>query len=504
MSPFILHTHTLFDAGRSSNDTTPPVSDSQPPATMAERVVFILCIVFGSLLVCVLSGLAIYCARRRKHKNRSTATLTLRREASFQAGVPSVIDIIPPSQPTPARRPSAGRTRTASPPPRIVIPSPELGSIFLFDSVSNMMRRGSSARSTQRLSTGSAPRSSSTPTPVPMPKPTSPRHQSLFSMGSTLVGPASPHDKYDMPLRVINPSPLTPLNTNTSQLSKPNPIYRGIPSPSRERLVTSTASADSLASTPPLSPEATWSQQGTFTAGSPTDVIPPGASVAVRKTLSQQSMSSMASSPPMAVECLEQSPYLVGLEYTPFVPPVTRQASSPPLGQCRSGDEVLHAPAALGTPVTLSHFPFRFSATGPGSPGLPPVGFGSPAPSANVGAHNPPTSHSLLSVPSAQRHGLGFLNNGSSRSLSHSTSALKLKIRHTASDEIVAIAFAPRTINFRAVCDAVHARLGFQPQRVWSEDGPDKHVAIVDDASLWSWLDEQYTKGHTRLILQVE
>jgi hypothetical protein len=213
-------------------------------------------------------------------------------------------------------------------------------------------------------------------------------------------------------------------------------------------------------------------------------------------------MSSYASSPRMAVECFEPSPYLAGLDCTPFVPPPSQAHLSSSLGRCRSADEVLHG--TVGTPVTLSHFPFRFSHTGASSPGLSSVGFGSPVPSSNIGIHSPAATHSFLNVPTTQRHGLGFLSNDSKWTLPQSTPSLKLKIRHTASDEIIAIAFAPQAINFQAVCDAVRARLDFQPQRVWSDDGESKHVEIVDDVSLWSWLDEQYTKGHTRLILQVE
>ncbi|CCO28230.1 hypothetical protein BN14_02223 [Rhizoctonia solani AG-1 IB] len=110
-------------------------------------------------------------------------------------------------------------------------------------------------------------------------------------------------------------------------------------------------------------------------------------------------------------------------------------------------------------------------------------------------------SESHLSVPSQQVYGLGLNQSRSRQSLpGHSTPALKLKIQHSVSDEIIALAFAPQTINFKAVSDAVHGRLGLRPQRIWSDEG----LEITSDSSLLAWLDEQYTKGHTRLLLHVE
>ncbi|KAG8693388.1 hypothetical protein FRC09_010542 [Ceratobasidium sp. 395] len=351
--------------------------------------------------------------------------------------------------------------------------------------------------------------SQSLPSPVaiPSPKAASPHHRSLFSNGSTLVGPTSPRDKYDMPLRVMNPPPLTSPNTNITQVQNPNPVYRKSPSPSLERLVRSTASADSLASTPPLSPEATsHSQRGVFVLSTPmTDVITPAASI-VHKTLSKQSMSSLASSQRTTGKVAEQfepspSPYLAGLDYTPFVLPTVQESSppksSPPLNRYHSADEVLHAPRS-GTPVTLSHFPFRFSHKDTSSSRRPSARL-SPPPKPH--SPNPAVAHSSMS--SSQRHvGHGYVNNnGTALTLPHSLPSVKLKIRHAASDEIIAIAFAPHTINFRAVRDAIRSRLDFQPRRIWSANS---NVEITDDTSLWNWLDDQYTKGHTRLILQAE
>lgn len=239
MSPLVpSHSHTFLDMRSSA--AAP--AESQPPTTTAERLVFILCkyialgrgcgwliyllgIVFGSLLGCMLLTMVVYFTRRHKHK---AAAVNLRREASFQAGTPSVIDLI--SAPRPARRPS---TRATTPLPHLAIPSPELGSVFRLDAVASIMRRASSRRSAQRLSAGPNDLSS-TPTPTPMPKASSPRHESLFSTGSTLVASVGPSDKYDMPMRVINPSPHMPLDTITSQLQKPDPVYRGSPAPSRE------------------------------------------------------------------------------------------------------------------------------------------------------------------------------------------------------------------------------------------------------------------------------
>lgn len=168
--------------------------------------------------------MAVYFTRRHKHRKHKAEAANLRREASFQAGTPSVIDMI--SAPRPARRPS---TRANTPIPRLAIPSPELGSVFRLDTVSSIMRRASSRRSAQRLSTGP-----NDLRPTPTPRAPSPRQESLFSTGSTLIASAGPSDKFDMSLRVINPSPHAPFNTITSQLQKPNPVYRGSPTPSRE------------------------------------------------------------------------------------------------------------------------------------------------------------------------------------------------------------------------------------------------------------------------------
>lgn len=223
----------------------------------------------------------------------------------------------------------------------------------------------------------------------------------------------------------------------------------------------------------------------------------------MHKPLSKQSMSSIASSqrqqqqqqPQQRVEQFEPSPYLAGLDYTPFVLPAVQERQEPtspppPLNRCRSADEVLRGRGSIGTPVTLSHFPFRFSHTGgASSPGMTSVRSGS------GGAPSPPSAFK------PQRHGLGYSNNNPSAwTLPHSTPPLKLKIRHAASDQIIAIAFPQHTVTYAAVCDAVRTRLGFKPRRVLRDD----NVQISDDNDLWSWLDEQYTKGRTRLMLQVE
>lgn len=280
----------------------------------------------------------------------------------------------------------------------------------------------------------------------------------------------------------------------------------------QQRLVTSFASAESLFSgnttTPPLSPPSTWSHTGTNGVNSSTG-NDSSTSIAIHRSLSQQSVTSHTSSPHIAVECHEMSSYLMDTEHAPHVPPAAQEPLSPlpPLERSRSAEEL--AFGAIGTPLTLSHFPFRFSNTGPTSPGLSSIMYGSPIPSSNIDVHNPALGHLLLTVPTAQGHGLGFLNSGSACSLpAHSTSSLKLKIRHGASDQIIAIAFAPQSIDLQCVREAVHARLGFHPRRVWSKESlahdENREVEIVDDATLWSWLDEQYTKGHTRLMLQVE
>jgi len=487
MSPFLPRTYAFLD-GRSASGTGPPASAA--PATKNQRVVFILCVVFGSLLVCALAATAIYLTRRWMRKRQQARAMALHRDASFLAGTPSVMGTLlgtgaPLTTPAQAKRARRGRTRTTSGPlSRLALPSPELGSVFRLDST---LLRSSSTATTPAMPTEPLPSE-----PMPALKHTSPRNQPLFSNGSTLVG-SPPFDKYDMPLRVMNPLPLTSPNTNITQLQKPNP--------SRERLMRTTASADSLASTPPLSPEATsHPRQGTFTLTSLTTGPRTPAPSVVHKTLSKQSMSSSTSSQRTGKAVEVESPYLTGLDYTPFVLPTVQESSPPPpLGRCRSADEVLHAP--VGTPVTLSHFPFRFSHKATSSPSIPSAGL-PPAPSSNFEAQNPAAAHSSPNVPSSQRRGPGLMNNnGGAWTLPHSMSSIKLKIRHAASDEIIAIAFAPHMVNFRAVCDAIRTRLGFRPRRIWSDDG---NVEIIDDTSLWSWLDEQYTRGHTRLILQAE
>ncbi|KAG8742349.1 hypothetical protein FRC10_001630 [Ceratobasidium sp. 414] len=509
MSPFLPHTHAFLD-GRSASGTGPPAS--AVPATKNQRVVFILCeyyqaasvfvaypdlgVVFGSLLVCALAATAVYLTRRWMHKRHQARVMALHRDASFLAGTPSVLGTVlgtgaPLTTPAHVKRARRGRTRTRSGPlTRLALPSPELGSVFRLDST---LLRSSSTTTTPAIPTEPLPPSE----PMPAPKHTSPHNRSLFSNGSTLVG-SPPFDKYDMPLRAMNP-PLTSPNTNTTHLQKPNPVYR---SPSREqRLVRTTASADSLASTPPLSPEAApHARQGTFTLTSLTTGPRTPAPSVVHKTLSKQSMSSSTSSQRTGKAVEVESPYLTGLDYTPFVLPTVQESSPPPpLGRHRSADEALHAP--VGTPVTLSHFPFRFSHKATSSPNISSTGL-PPTPSSNLGVQNPAAAHSSPNVPSSQRHGPGLMNNnGGAWTLPHSMSSIKLKIRHAASDEIIAIAFVPHTINFRAVRDAIRTRLGFRPRRIWSDDD---NVEITDDTSLWSWLDEQYTRGHTRLILQAE
>ncbi|KAG9099160.1 hypothetical protein FRC06_005584 [Ceratobasidium sp. 370] len=407
MSPFLPRTYAFLD-GRSANGTEPPATP-----TKNQRVVFILCIVFGSLLVCALAATAIYLTRRWAHKRQQAKVMALHRDASFLAGTPSVMGIVgaPLTTPAQTKRPRRGRTRTTSGPlSRLALPSPELGSVFRLDST---LLRSVSGTTTPATTSEPLPPSE----PMPALKPTSPRNRPLFSNGSTHVG-SPPFDKYDMPLR----------------------------------------------------------------------------------TLSKQSMSSSASSQRTGKAVEVESPYLTGLDYTPFVLPTVRESSPPPpLGRYHSADEVLRAPS--GVPVRLSHFPFRFSHKPTSSPSIPPTSL-PPVPGSNIGAQNPAAAHSSPNVPSSPRRGLGFMNNNASAwTLPHSTSSLKLKIRHAASDEIIAIAFAPHTVNYRAVRDAIRARLGFRPRRIWSEEG---NVEITDDTSLWSWLDEQYTRGHTRLILQAE
>lgn len=463
MCPLVLHTRSLFD-------TTSPT----PSSNMAQRVVFILCIVFGSLLVCILVALLVYFVRRRNRRKRDADTASLHRESSFMIGAPSVIDIAPPQ---PSRRPSL-RTTTAL--PRLAIPSPELGSVFRFD----LVRRGSSATSRPQSGAGL----------ISTPKAAAPHYDSLFSKTSNVVASPEP-EKYHVPLRVMNPSPLLP--RAELQLQKPTPAYRAGFHSSRERLVSSTTSADSLfagsTSTPPLSPPGTWSHPGTNTANSPIDAAPDGASVVLRKSLSQQTSSSLASPPPhIAVESFELS-CLEDSEPTPraYAP----LSSSPPPGRWEPPSGV------TGTPVTLSHFPFRFSAGAPSSPGLPSIVLSSPALNPPVPALSPRLSYSRLGAPNSLVYGLGLGQQGSQQSLpGHSTPGLKIKIKHNASDEIVAIAFAPQTINFQAVSDAVRGRLGFEPRKVLTGEGTE----LTNDAGLWNWLEEQYTKGHTRLMLHVE
>ncbi|KAG9125912.1 hypothetical protein FRC07_005653 [Ceratobasidium sp. 392] len=475
MPPFLPHTHVFLGLRRSADG----------PATKSQRTIFILSVAFWYI-------------RRRMRKREEAKILALHRDASFMAGTPSVIgpgaNFTALAHPKRVRRASARRTRTRSSMPRPSIPSLELGSVFRLDATLPRSNGSTPARSAQSL-----------PSPVmPSPKLPSPHQRSLFSNGSTLVGPSSPRDKYNVPPRVMNPPPLTSPNTNTTQTQN----YRKSPSPSRERLVRPAPSVDSLASTPPLSPDPTSrSQHGIFVLSTPmTDVITPGTNV-VHKTLSKQSMSSLASSQRTGkgVEQFEPSPYLVGsgLDYTPFSLPTVQESSPPPtaplLGRYHSADDVVR-PQPSGTPVTLSHFPFRFSHSGTSSPRRPSVRL-SPPPPSHLGAQHPvsvqPSVRGSQQSPPRKANN----NSGNTRTLPHSMPAVKLKIRHAASDEIIAIAFAPHTINFRAVRDAIRTRLNLQPRRIWSANS---NLEITDDTSLWSWLDEQYTKGHTRLILQAE
>ncbi|CAE6510740.1 unnamed protein product [Rhizoctonia solani] len=402
MSPLIdLHTRTLLATQPSASAST---------SNMPRRVVLVLCIVFGILLACLIVAMSIFLARRHKRRKRDTATLNMQREASFIAGTPSVADIIAP--PRPSRRPSARTTR-------IVLPSPELGSVFHLDMVPNMARRASSmCYPAGRRTPGSRPRSGS----APMLQSPSPHYESLFSGTSTVV--ATPElGKYDTPLRVLNPSPHVSTSTIGTQVQKPAPIYYAGFNSSKERLVSSAASADSLFSgsttTPPLSPSGTWSHSGTNRVESPAEII---------------AASGVPPSPHIAVECYEMPTNLVDPELTPrakhpLSSPPPPERWEPPLG-------------TTGSPVTLSRFPFRFSADGPSPPSLPSI------------TYDPP-------VLGHQVYGLGFNQSRSRQSLSgQSTPSLKLKIHHSASDEIIAIAFAPQTINLRAVSDAVRGRLG--------------------------------------------
>ncbi|KDN51182.1 hypothetical protein RSAG8_00811, partial [Rhizoctonia solani AG-8 WAC10335] len=271
MPPLIgLHTRTLLDTQSSSALTS----------KMPGRVVLILCIVFGTLLGCIAVAMSIFFARRHKRRKRHTATLNMHREASFVAGTPSVIDIISPPQPS--RRPSA---RNA---PHLTIPSPELGSVFHLDLVPGMVRRASSmGYPIGRRTPGSRPRSGS----APMPQSPTPHYESLFSRASTAVATPGP-DKYDTPLRILNPSPHVSTSTVGTHVQKPPPIYQAGFNSSRERLV-STASADSLFSgsttTPPLSPSGTWSHPGTNRMESPTDIISAATGRSLNRSLSQQS-----------------------------------------------------------------------------------------------------------------------------------------------------------------------------------------------------------------------
>lgn len=261
--------------------------------------------------------------------------------------------------------------------------------------------------------------------------------------------------------------------------------------------MSSSVSADSLfsasISTPPHSPLGTWSHLGTNTVDSATDVISTATSVTMRKSPSQRSALTLASSPHIAVECYEMSPYLVDPDQAPRVQDPL--SSPPPLDR-------LESQAVHGTPVTLSHFPFRFSAGAPTSPARAFSPFACTSPAPQLGARNPRISQPHLSIPANQVHGLGLGKASRSRQSlpTHSAPSLKLKLQRSSSDEIVAIAFAPQTITFQAVSDAVRGRLGFAPRRVWSDDG----VEVVDDSSLWAWLEGQYTKGHTRILLHVE
>ncbi|CUA69343.1 hypothetical protein RSOLAG22IIIB_03863 [Rhizoctonia solani] len=473
MPPLIgLYTRTLLDTRSSS-------ASASPLTSMPGRLVLILCIVFGTLLGCIAVAMSIFFARRHKRRKRDTAVLNMHREASFVAGTPSVVDIISPPQPS--RRPSA---RTV---PHIAIPSPELGSVFHLDLVPGMARRRSSMYYGRRTPSA-RPRSGS----APIPHSPTPHYESLFSRTSTAVATPGP-DKYDTPLRVLNPSPHISTSTVETHVQKPTPIYQAGFNSSQERLV-STASADSLFSgsttTPPLSPSGTWSHPGTNRVESPTDIISAAGARSLNRSLSQQSALVMPPSPHIAVECYEMSSHLVDPELTPrakhpLSPPPPLE---PPLG-------------TTGSPVTLSRFPFRFSVDGPSLPGLPSIADDSPVPNSQAPVLSSRISHSHLSVPAHQVYGLGLNQSRSRQSLQgHPTPSLKLKIHHNPSDEIIAIAFAPQMINFRAVSDAVHGRLGFEPGRIWNDQGSE----IADDSSLLAWLDEEYTKGHTRLMLHVE
>ncbi|KAL5636737.1 hypothetical protein ACGC1H_000642 [Rhizoctonia solani] len=469
MPPLIgLYTRTLLETRSSASALT----------SMPGRLVLILCIVFGTLLGCIAVAMSILFARRHKRKKRDTATLIMHREASFVAGTPSVIDIISPPQPS--RRPSTRNT------PHIAIPSPELGSVFHLDLVPSMARRASSmCYPLGRRTPGSRPRSGS----APMPQSPTPHYESLFSRTSTAVATPGP-EKYDTPLRVLNPSPHVSTSTVGTHVQKPPPIYQAGFNSSRERLV-STASADSLFSgsttTPPLSPSGTWSHPGTNRVESPTDTISAAAHRSLNRSLDQQSALVMPPSPHIAVECYEMSSHLVDPELTPRA----KHPLSPP--------PPLEPPLGItGSPVTLSRFPFRFSVDGPGLPSIADDYF---VPRSQHTVLSPHVTRSHLSVPAHQVYGLGLNQSRSRQSLQgHPTPSLKLKIHHNASDEIIAIAFAPQTINFQAVSDAVHGRLGFEPRQIWNDQGSQ----IVDDSSLLAWLDEEYTKGHTRLMLHVE
>lgn len=479
MSPLIdLHTRTLLATQPSASAST---------SKMPGRVVIILCIVFGILLACLIVAMSIFLARRHKRRKRDTATLNMQREASFIAGTPSVADIIAP--PRPSRRPSARTTR-------IVLPSPELGSVFHLDMVPSMARRASSmCYPTGRRTPGSRPRSGS----APMLQSPSPHYESLFSGSSTVVATPEP-GKYDTPLRVLNPSPHVSTSTVGTQVQKPAPIYYAGFNSSKERLVSSAASADSLFSgsttTPPLSPSGTWSHSGTNRVESPAEIIAASGGRPLNRSLSQQSALIVPPSPHIAVECYEMPANLVDPELTPrakhpLSSPPPPERWEPPLG-------------TTGSPVTLSRFPFRFSADGPSPPSLPSITYDPPV----LGSHTEDltprisqSSQSHLTVPGHQVYGLGFNQSRSRQSLSgQSTPSLKLKIHHSASDEIIAIAFAPQTINLRAVSDAVRGRLGFEPRRMWCDQG----LEITNDSNLLAWLDDEHTQGHTRLMLHVE
>ncbi|KAG8733299.1 hypothetical protein FRC11_007332 [Ceratobasidium sp. 423] len=478
MSPLIdLHTRTLLA-------TQPFASASAPTPNMRGRVVLVLCIVFGILLACIIVAMSILFARRHKRRKRDTATLNMHREASFIAGTPSVVDLVAP--PRPSRRPSARTTR-------IVLPSPELGSVFHLDVVPAMARRASSMYyPTGRRTPGSRPRSGS----APMPQSPSLHYESLFSRTSTVVATPDP-GKYGTPLRVLNPSPHVSTSTVGTQVQKPAPIYQAGFNSSQERLVSSTASADSLFSgsttTPPLSPSGTWPHPGTNRVESPTDIISAAGGRPLNRSLSQQSALIVPPSPHIAVECYEMPAGLVDPELTP--------RAKHPLSSPQPPERWEHPLGTTGSPVTLSRFPFRFSADGPSLPALPSITYDSPVSGPQTEDLTPRISQSHLTVPGHQVYGPGLNQSRSRQSLSrHSTPSLKLKLRHSASDEIIAIAFAPQTINFQAVSDAVHGRLGFEPRRMWCDQGSE----ITSDSTLLAWLEDEHTQGHTRLILHVE